>query len=1339
MGSDFVHLHAHSEYSLLDGLSNIKKLTQRAADLGMDTLALTDHGVLYGAIEFYQAAKKSGIKPIVGMEAYVAPGKHDDKTPAGKGYFHTVLLAKNAEGYRNLLKLSTRAHLDGYYYKPRIDRELIAEHKEGLIISQACVSGEVNRRLTQKDKKGARAAAAFYRDLMGPDHYYLEIQVHPEVPELHEINQELVLIGRELGIPLVATNDAHYVDHEDAQTHLLLRCLGFNTTVADYCEKNKCTPASIDSGYYLKSAAEMEQLMAPYPREALENTRRIAEMCDLTLEFGRVQLPEFPLPAGHTPSTYLRELCEQGLRRNWERQYGGDNPPKHYWERLNYELDVIDQTGFPLYMLIVWDYVKFARTAGIPCVPRGSAGGSLVLYCLGISDVDPVANKLVFERFLNPERKEMPDIDMDFADSRRQEVLDYVTGKYGRERTAQIITFGTLGAKAALRDVGRVLDIPLSTVDAVAKLVPKLPVGTTLNQSLERVADLKKLYDGDPQIRDLIDKARKLEGVTRNVGTHACGVVVSADPLDTIVPLQRTAKDEAAVMASFPMGTLGEIGLLKMDMLGLTNLSIVDAALRYISESEGRSFTLADIPLDDKDTFALLSQGMTLGVFQLESGAMVRYLKELKPTRIQDIYAMVALYRPGPMEEIPKYIEWKNNPSKITYLHPILKPILEDTYGVIVYQEQVLQILMQMAGYTMGKADIVRKAIGKKNKALMEAEGPKFLDGCEKNGLSRDQAEKLWALIQPFAGYSFNRAHSTLYGLLSYQTAYLKTKYPTEYMAALLTAAAGNMEDVAKYVAESTRLGVAVLPPHVNYSGLGFTIEELGTSLPDGILYHKGVRFGLSAIKNVGESPINGIIAARNDGGVFKSLEDMADRVSRQHINKRVLESLIKCGAMDELPGQIMPGTRRQKLAVLDQALAAAADAQKSRESGQASMFDLFGGGEEQITVARVPFPTITETPADQKEQLGWEKELLGMYVSEHPIAQAMQHIPPDPNRLTLSQIGEEHIGQKITLIGMLTGIRRILTKKNDTMLLAQIEDLDGAIEMVAFPKVYEKYTSFWKEDNIVAISAKVEYRRETLQLVCESVSEYTEVVAAAPVEARAVASDFEGGLPAFDDDAPPPDDPAWTTLEQPVTMGRELSATQFTPSNGNGYATSSNGNGYAAANGNGTGHSPSSNGNGYAAANGNGTGHAVGSNGDGHVAMSNGTQNGDGQPATPSTPNGAPSSAPVQIVRPRQRITIAKKTEAPNRDTQAPTGPQYTLHIHLPRTDDYVTDLRSMQEVARHLQKYRGDHKVILYLPKDDALVVLEPMERINPSQDLVAQLQGLLGEGSVQVEQAA
>ncbi|HEY0734624.1 MAG TPA: DNA polymerase III subunit alpha, partial [Herpetosiphonaceae bacterium] len=921
---------------------------------------------------------------------------------------------------------------------------------------------------------------------------------------------------------------------------------------------------------------------------------------------------------------------------------------------------------------------------------------------------------LLFERFLSLERLEMPDIDTDFADSRRGEILDYIATKYGRENVAQIITYGTLGAKAALRDMGRVLEVPLSEVDRVAKLIPALPVGTTISQALERVAELKKIYDSEPQMRELIDWARKVEGRMKSVGTHACGVVVSRNPLEEIVPLQRTTKDENAVMAAFEGPTLAKMGLLKMDILGLTNLSVVAEALRYIEQTTGQKMWLSDIPLDDKKTFDSLGRGETTNVFQFESAGMTRYIKELKPTRVEDLYAMVALYRPGPLEQIPVYIQNKNNPHAIRYLHPILKPILEDTYGVIVYQEQIMQLLQTIAGYTLGEAYIVIKAISKKNKELMAENSVRFKEGCAKQGISSEIANQLWELILPFAGYSFNRPHSTLYGLLSYQTAWLKVNYPTEYMAAVLSAAAGVAEDVAKGVAECGRLGVAVLPAHINLSASGFKIEPL----PEGALpefeNRMGIRFGLSAIRNIGESPIEAILAEREKGGSFTSMEEMADRVDRHHINKRVVEALVKSGALDPQADGSMPGSRRQKLAVLDQVLGAAADAQKTREQGQVSMFEMFGSGDDQSSGFSVSFPTINETPADYKEQLSWEKELLGMYVSAHPVAQALQGIADDPNRLTLSRIGEEHIGQKITLIGMLTELRRVTTKKNDVMLIAMIEDLDGSIEMVAFPKVYEKYASFWQSDNIVAITAKVEHRRDSLQLVCENVSEYTEVAAAAPVEVNMAYNGFDSGMVYAGDDAPPPDDPAWSSLA--LVSGGPSTVT----ANGNGHANGhSNGNGY-------------SNGHDAHAANGHSNGNgAHAHNGNGHSAMGQSESGNDG---------GKPAEAtPVTVIRARQRIEIKRKEEAPApQAAPQPSGPQCTLHIYLPRTDNYIDDLRCMQEVAKHLQQFQGEHKVRLYLPKDEVFVVMEPMERINATQELVARLSGLLGESSVQLEAA-
>ncbi len=819
---DFVHLHVHSEYSLLDGYATTKGISERAAELGMDSIALTDHGVMYGAMEFYAAAKKANVKPIIGVEAYIAPGSNKDPmTKGGKNYYHLLLLAKNKTGYQNLAKLTTRAHLDGMgkgvFARPRIDWNLLEQYHEGVIATSSCIAGEVIQKLILNKKDEAREVAARYRDLLGPENYYLELQLHDNTPELEGINEELVRIGKELGIPLVATNDTHFVRAEDVDAHTRVMAMGFNLTYKEFCGKG----FQMDGTYHIMSGEQMWERFKRYGTAPMENTRRIAELCDIKLDFGRVQLPQFDIPAGHDAASYLRLICEEGLMKRMD-----GHPPEEYVKRLAYELDVINQTGFPDYMLIVWDYVKFARANGIPCLPRGSAGASLVLYCLFITDVDPVQNKLLFERFLSPERLEMPDIDTDFADSRRGEVLNYIANKYGRENTAQIITYGTLGAKAALRDMARVLEIPLSEVDRVAKLIPPLPVGTTIAQALDRVPELRQIYDSSPELHNLIDWAQKVEGRMKNVGTHACGVVVSRTPLADILPLQRTTKDENAVMAAFEGPTLAKLGLLKMDILGLANLSIVAEALRYIEQTTGKRIELANIPLDDPKVFESLGRGETTNVFQLESVGMTRYLMQLKPTRVGDLYAMVALYRPGPLEQIPVYVQNKNNPKGITYIHPILKPILEDTYGVIVYQEQIMQLLQAIAGYTLGNAYIVLKAIGKKDRALMAAEEPRFKEGCFGKGLNKDQADTLWDLIQPFAGYSFNRPHATLYGLLSYQTAWLKTNYPTEYMAAVLTAAAGQIEDVAKSVAECSRLSVAVLPADVNRSQTGFTIEQ---------------------------------------------------------------------------------------------------------------------------------------------------------------------------------------------------------------------------------------------------------------------------------------------------------------------------------------------------------------------------------------------------------------------------------------------------------------------------------------------------------------------------------
>jgi DNA polymerase III subunit alpha len=1253
--NDFVHLHVHSEYSLLDGYAATGAICARAAELGMDSIALTDHGVMYGAMEFYAAAKKANIKPIIGVEAYMAPGaRTEPMTRGGKNYYHLLLLAKNETGYRNLVKLTTRAHLDGMgrgvFARPRIDRELLAQHHEGLIVTSSCIAGEVIQHLTNQQKDKAREVAAWHRDLLG-DRYYLELQRHENTPELDAINDELVRIGSELGIPLVVTNDTHFVRREDLEAQKMVMSMGMGMTMAEFCTKGYV----MDESYHIMAGDEMWQRFKQYGTAPLENTRRIADECNLKLDFGRVQLPAFEIPEGHDAASYLRFVCEEGLMKRFD-----GAPPDDYVQRLHYELDVINQTGFPDYMLIVWDYVKYARSRGIPCLPRGSAGASLVLYTLGITDVDPVKNKLLFERFLSPERLEMPDIDTDFADSRRHEILDYIAGKYGRENVAQIITYGTLGAKAALRDVGRVLDYPLSEVDKVAKLIPMLPVGTTIAQALERVPELKQIYDGSPEMKKLIDWAQKVEGRMKSVGTHACGVVVSRNPLEELVPLQRTTKDENAAMAAYEGPTLAKIGLLKMDILGLANLSIVAEALNYIEQTTGQRIELANIPLDDRKTFESLSRGETTNVFQLESPGMTKHLVSLKPTRVDDLYAMVALYRPGPLEQIPNYVRNKNNPREIKYLHPILKPILEDTYGVIVYQEQIMQLLQAIAGYTLGQAYIVLKAIGKKNKQLMAEEEPRFKAGCLKNGLSKAQADELWDLIQPFAGYSFNRPHSTLYGLLSYQTAWLKTNHPTEYMAAVLSSCADQIEDVAKSVAECGRLGVAVLPADINCSELGFTIEQLPAGQLDEYANRRGIRFGLSAIKTVGSGPVQAIIDERRANGPFVSLESFCDRVHRQFLNKRVLEALIKCGAMDSLPG-----TRRQKLAILDQALGAGSDAQKARESGQSSMFDFMGDNSaNNSAVSSIPLPIIRETQQDYKEQLGWEKELLGMYVSAHPVAQALQGIDLDAlGATTLGRLSEENVGQTVCIVGMLTQCRRLTTKKGDAMMVCMVEDIDSTIEMVVFPKGLDKFQTLLRDDAVLKISAKVDNRRDQLQLMLESAEDIADVYTSPP---------------------PPPDEvlTAPAAPEPPVAAPREEAPMAITTL----------------------------------------------------AATPSAPPPAEEAAAAPAEPTAADApTVTLNAIRTRQRVQLASK---PTEETApAPSGPTTTLHIHLPRSDDFDADVLRMQEIEHLLSAYEGGDQVTLYIPNGIGVVRLRPHRTVTCNPALLAGLKELVGEDAVEV----
>ncbi len=1056
--AEFAHLHVHSEYSLLDGVGRLDQIVARARELNMRSLALTDHGVLYGAIDFYTAAKSAGLKPIIGCEVYVAPGSRTDRrAKADASPQHLVLLAQNEVGYRNLIQLVTKAHLEGFYYKPRIDKELLRTYHDGLICLSACISGEVPRLIQAGDLDGARAAAAWYRDTFGKDNYFIEVQRHDGLEWLDDINRELVAIARALDLKVVATNDAHYVRPADARAQDLLLCIQTSSTIDD-TKRMRMTGQS----YYLKSPEEMHQLFADYP-ETLTASLEIAERCELNLDFGRVHLPQFEVPAGYTPETYLEALCREGLKRRYTQL------TPEIDERLRYELDVIRETGFALYILIVWDIVSFARKRGIMYGPRGSAAGALVLYLLGISDVDPIANNLTFERFLNIERKEMPDVDMDFADDRRDEMIEYVTQKYGRDHVAQIITFGTLGAKAAIRDVGRARGLPLGDVDRVAKLIPSLPVGITIDQALEENPELKQLYEEDEVVRGLIDDAKSVEGISRHASTHAAGVVISRDPLDQIVPLQYTSRSDSSVMTQYPMAALAKIGLLKMDFLGLTNLTILGRTLEIIKQTRGISIDLQRIPLDDQKAFAMLGRGETVGVFQVEGRGMTQYLKELRPTNIGDIAAMIALYRPGPMVNIPHYIARKHGQEPVEYPHPLLEDTLRDTFGVLTYQDQVLQVLRKVAGYSLGQADIVRKAMGKKDRALMEKEQPRFLEGARRNGLSDQEALRIWELLEPFAGYGFNRAHACCYAMVAYQTAYLKANYPAEYMVAVLRAATGNTDKIVHAVTEAQRLGIPILGPDINHSDIEFTIEPT----PRG----PAIRWGLAAVKNVGESAVQPIIEARARHGQFGSIDEFCQRVDLRGVNKRVLESLIKAGAFDSI------GRRSQLLAALDRIIGVAQKSQEATQSGQVSLFEMLPVDTRSISIA---LPDTPDVP--QKEKLAWEKDLLGLYLSDHPLQQYASALL-DAVTVQVSEISVDLVGQKVTVGGMLVSTRSLYTKKRDPMISAVLEDLTGSIDLVAFPRVYDKTKEHWVADTVVLVTGKLDEREERFQVIVDSVT----------------------------------------------------------------------------------------------------------------------------------------------------------------------------------------------------------------------------------------------------------
>lgn len=1053
----FTHLHVHTEYSLLDGMCPIPQLVSRARDLGMESLAITDHGAMYGVIEFYQAAREAGIKPIIGCEIYVAPGGHRNRNADDKTSYHLVLLAKNHTGYQNLIQLVTRAHLEGFYYKPRVDKELLEQYHQGLVALSACLAGEIPRFILNRRFDEAKEAARWYQKTFGD--FYLEIMRHP-IPELEEVNKHLIPMSRELNIPLVATNDIHYINKEDAPAHDLLLCIGTNTSIHD--EKRMKMAGDF---FYLRSPQEMAELYQDIP-QALENTGRIAEMCNLDLEFGRLHLPEIELPEGKTADQFLADLCRENLCRYYPQ------PTPEIEQRLEYELDVIKETQFANYFLVVWDIASFVKKNHILFGVRGSAAASIVLHCLGITAVDPLEHGLVFERFLNIERKEMPDIDMDFQDDRRDEVIAYASRKYGQDHVAQIITFGTLGAKAAIRDVGRALGMPYGDVDRVARLVPNAP-GMTLTRAMEESRELRSIYQDDDIVRGLVNSARRLEGTSRHASTHAAGVVISREPLTGYVPLQRGGRSDSqeVLMTQFSMGDIARIGLLKMDFLGLANLTVLGKAREIIHKNRGVDIDLSNIPMDDAKTYNLLSSGETAGVFQLEGAGMRRYIKELKPTNFSDIAAMVALYRPGPMEHIPTFIDAKHGRKPIVYPHPALENILKETYGVIVYQDQVLFIVQALAGYSLGQADIFRKAMGKKIPEVMKKERRSFIAGARKKEFSPEIAAEVFALIEPFAGYAFNKAHSVSYALIAYQTAYLKANYPAEYITAFLTIHAGQSDKVTNAIAECRRLNITVLPPDINRSRLNFSIEANGDGQP-------AIRFGLAAIKNVGAAALEPVIAEHDKGGDFKSVEDLCRRCDLHAINSRVMESLIKTGVMDSLQN------RGTLLSSVSRILSLAQREQRLRETGQTTMFDLWG------ETAPVPLAELDLTPADvsDREKAAWEKELMGVSFSEKPFSPI---IGAGTDTTFCGQIDAELAGQSIIIAGRLISARYLLTRDNRSFASAILEDFSGQVEVMVWPKVYAETGDLWREGNELIVQGNVRLRDDRVQINCDSVRYY--------------------------------------------------------------------------------------------------------------------------------------------------------------------------------------------------------------------------------------------------------
>ena len=1062
---NFTHLHVHTEYSLLDGASKIKELVARTKELGMDSIAITDHGVMYGVIDFYRACREVGIKPIIGCEVYVAPGSRFDRE-VGRGedrYYHLVLLAENDLGYHNLMKIVSRGFTEGYYYKPRVDMEVLREFHEGVIALSACLAGEVAVQIRRGFLAEAREAALRYLDIFGEGNYFLELQDHG-IPDQTVVNTELLKMHEELGIPLVATNDIHYVNAKDWEAHDFLLCIQTNKKLKDEDRMR------YEGGqYYLKSPEEMEALF-PYAKEALENTYKIAQRCNVEIVFGEQKVPKFDVPAPYDAYGYLEHLCREGIKRRYQ------PVTKELQERLDYELGTIKHMGYVDYFLIVWDFIHYAREHGIPVGPgRGSAAGSIVAYCLEITNIDPIRYNLLFERFLNPERVSMPDIDIDFCYERRQEVIDYVVRKYGKEKVVQIVTFGTMKARAVLRDVGRVLDMPYAMVDAVAKAVPR-DLNITLDLALQTSPDLKKMYEEDDQIRHLIDMSRKLEGLPRNTSMHAAGVVIGQEPIEEYVPLSKGGDD--AITTQFTMTTIEQLGLLKMDFLGLRTLTVIQDACDMISEGRQIPFSIDTINYEDEDVYSMISAGRTEGVFQLESSGMKSFMTELKPGNLEDVIAGISLYRPGPMDFIPSYIKGKNHPENITYDVPQLEKILAPTYGCIVYQEQVMQIVMELAGYTLGRSDLVRRAMSKKKADVMERERKNFVygneaegvPGCISRGISEAAANKIFDEMTDFAKYAFNKSHAACYAVVAYQTAYLKYHYPVEFMAALMTSYIENAGKVTEYIYVCRQMGIEILPPDINTGVAEFSVKD------------GRIVYGLSAIKNIGRNVIDLVVNERETNGPYKSLQDFLERMPGKEVNKRAIENLILAGAFDA-----MEGNRRQKMMIYPSIMDGIHASHKNSMEGQMSLLDFLG--EEEKEDFEVRMPDVEDYKKEEK--LAFEKQVLGVYVSGHPLEDYLELIRKQADATSMDfQLDEESGLPKVTdqglytLGGMVSNVTLKVTRNNQNMAFLTLEDMYGSVEVVVFARDFEKNRSILTPDAKLFITGRASVSDDEAKLL---------------------------------------------------------------------------------------------------------------------------------------------------------------------------------------------------------------------------------------------------------------